>query len=54
MYKIKFKYLRPNGIYPIVIEYIITANSYEEAIEIVNVHANKRIEKMGGSIFSIE
>ena len=54
MYKIKFKYLRPNGIYPIVIEYIVTANSYEDAIQEVTTKANKRIEKMGGSIFSIE
>lgn len=54
MYKIKVKYLRPNGVYPITIDYVVTANSYEEAVSIVMNIVNARIDKMGGSIFSIE
>jgi hypothetical protein len=53
MYNIKFTYLRSNGITEIVFEYEAYANSYEEAVQQVQAEADKRLEKMGGTIISI-
>lgn len=53
MYNIRFTYLRSDGITQVVFNYEADANSYEEAIQQVQVEANKRIEKMGGTIISI-
>lgn len=52
MYNIIFKYLKKNNTesdFP----YIVYANSYEEAVAIVQVLADDRITKLGGSIISI-
>jgi hypothetical protein len=53
MYNIDFIYLKSNGITQVTFQYVVYANSYEEAIEQVQVEANKRLEKMGGTIVSI-
>ena len=53
MYSIRFTYLRSDGITQVVFNYEAAANSYEEAIQQVQVEANKRLEKMGGIIVSI-
>ncbi len=52
MYYITLNFLKDNAI-PIAIEYVAIANTYEEAVEQVQIEANKRLEKMGGSIISI-
>ncbi len=53
MYNIKFTYLRADGITEIVFDYQAYASTYEEAIQQVQEEANKRLEKMGGTIVSI-
>jgi len=53
MYNIEFIYLKADGVAQIKFQYVAYANSYEEAIEQVQVEANKRLEKMGGTIISI-
>jgi hypothetical protein len=53
MYNIEFKYLRNNGITQVSFHYVSLADTYEQAIEEVKAEANKRLEKMGGSIISI-
>ena len=52
MYNIIFKYLRSNN-KEMDFPYVVNANSYEEAVAIVQADANDRISKMGGSIISI-
>ena len=53
MYNIDFIYLKADGVTQVTFQYIAYTNSYEEAIEQVQVQANKRLEKMGGTIVSI-
>ena len=53
MYNVEFIYLKTDGITQIKFQYVAYANSHEEAIEQVQVEANKRLQKMGGTIISI-
>jgi len=53
MYNIEFIYLKNDGITQTTLHYVAYANSYQEAIEQVQVEANKRLQKMGGTIISI-
>lgn len=54
MYTITFTYLKANNITEVDIIYQVIANSYQQAIDQVRDEANKRVEKMGGSIVSIQ
>lgn len=53
MYTIKLKYIKPGTMTPIEMTYIVPANSYEEAVELIKVEADKRVNVMGGTIVSI-
>jgi len=53
MYNIDFIYLKNDGITQVTFQYVAYTNNYEEAIEQVQVQANKRLAKMGGTIVSI-
>ena len=53
MYNIDLIYLKADGVTQVTFQYIAYTNSYEEAFEQVQVQANKRLEKMGGTIVSI-
>jgi len=53
MYNIEFIYLKADGVTQIAFQYVAYTKSYEEAIEQVQLEANKRLEKMGGTIVSI-
>jgi hypothetical protein len=53
MYNIILTYVKSGGIVEVEFPYIVTANSYEEAVAWVQVEADKRLEKMGGTIISI-
>lgn len=53
MYNIIFTYLKANNITQVEFVYNVIANSYQEAIDQVQLEAEKRINKMGGSIISI-
>jgi hypothetical protein len=53
MYNIEFIYLKNDGVTQVTFQYVAYTNSYEEAIEQVQVEANKRLEKMGGTVVSI-
>jgi len=53
MYNIEFIYLKADGVTQVTFLYVAYANSYEEAIEQVQLEANKRLEKIGGTIVSI-
>ena len=52
MYNIIFKYLKNNNT-EMDFPYIVFADSYENAIAIIQVQAEDRIAKSGGSIISI-
>lgn len=52
MYNIIFKYLKKNN-KEMDFPYIVYANSYEEAVAIVQADADDRVSKLGGSIISI-
>lgn len=53
MYNIKFTYLNQSNTKTTEFPYVVYANSYEEAIALVEADANDRIQKMGGTIISI-
>ena len=53
MYNIILTYVRPNSIVEVEFHYTAMASSYEEAIAQVQVEADKRVAKMGGTIISI-
>jgi hypothetical protein len=53
MYNITFTYIRPNRTSETKFPYVVLANSYDEAIALIQVEANKRIENFGGTIVSI-
>jgi hypothetical protein len=53
MYNIQFIYLKADGVTQVIFPYVAYTNSYQEAVEQVKVEANKRLEKMGGTIISI-
>ena len=53
MYNIILTYVRSGNIIEKEIPYIVTASSYEEAVAWVQAEADKRVEKIGGTIISI-
>ena len=53
MYNVEFIYLKTDGITQVTFQYVAYTNNYGEAIEQVQVEANRFLEKMGGTIVSI-
>jgi len=53
MYNIKFTYTNQSNTKTIEFPYIVYAESYEEAIALVQAEADDRVQKIGGTIISI-